>query len=140
MRYLILIIAFAFLALSAPRTFTVTGGRGISPPMLREQSPLPARGEASAEKTIIKTVTAYNAEESQTDSSPEITASGKKVKEGYAAYNCAEFGTKIIINGKEFEVQDRMAKKWGCERIDIFMENHISAINFGIKTLPVIIK
>ena len=61
----------------------------------------------------------YNADEEQTDSTPTITASGERVREGICALSRdieqefgLEFGDKIFINGYgEFEFQDRMNKR-----------------------------
>lgn len=79
--------------------------------------------------------TAYTATVSQTDSSPTITASNKKISEGMVANNCLPFGTKIKVNDKIFEIQDRMNVRHGCDRFDIYMHNYSDAIDFGIKKL-----
>lgn len=66
----------------------------------------------------------YNAEESQTDGNPYITASGKIVKDGIVANNCLPFGTKIEVDGLGvFEVQDRMNSRYDCETFDVFRED-----------------
>jgi 3D (Asp-Asp-Asp) domain-containing protein len=75
--------------------------------------------------------TAYTADEAQTDNSPTITASNETVREGFIANNCLPFGTKIRIDGKVFEVQDRMNKRYGCDNFDIYMTEYSDAINFG---------
>ena len=79
--------------------------------------------------------TAYNALPEQTDDTPEITASGKRVKEGIVANNCLPFGTKIAVNDQIFEVQDRMNKRYGCDNFDIFMWDYQAAEEFGVKEL-----
>ena len=71
----------------------------------------------------------------QTDDTPEITASGKRVKEGIVANNCLPFGTKISVDDRIFEVQDRMNKRYGCNNFDIFMWDYQVAIEFGVKEL-----
>ena len=76
-------------------------------------------------------ITAYNPVEEQCDSTPDITASGKKVKEGYIANNCLPFGTIVIIDGKQYEVQDRMNSRYGCEYFDILMWDYKEAVEFG---------
>lgn len=66
-------------------------------------------------------VSSYNAEEGQTDSDPYTMASGKRVFAGAVANNCLEFGTKVHLEGLgEFEVQDRMNSRYGCDTFDIF--------------------
>jgi len=79
--------------------------------------------------------TAYTADGAQTDSSPTITASNQKVQEGIVANNCLPFGTKIKLNGKIYEVQDRMHGRYGCDNFDIYMHDYSKAINFGIQPL-----
>ena len=79
--------------------------------------------------------TAYNALPEQTDDTPEITASGKQVKEGIVANNCLPFGTKISVDDQIFEVQDRMNKRYGCNNFDIFMWDYQAAREFGVKEL-----
>ena len=79
--------------------------------------------------------TAYNATVSQTDSTPTITASNQTVKDGIVANNCLPFGTKIRVNDRVFEIQDRMNKRYGCENFDIYMHEYSDAITFGKQTL-----
>jgi 3D (Asp-Asp-Asp) domain-containing protein len=79
--------------------------------------------------------TAYNAEVAQTDDTPHITASGHHVNERFVANNCLPFGTKIQVNDQVYEVQDRMHKRHGCDKFDIFMWDYQKAVNFGKKEL-----
>ena len=89
-------------------------------------------------KVIVRAIVyAYNSEESQTDSDPFITASGVMTKDGIIANNCLDFGTKVKINGKEYEVQDRMNSVYGCEVFDIWFEEVGEAIKFGRNNLEV---
>ena len=80
-------------------------------------------------------VTAYTSEESQTDSTPFITASNQKVRDGIVANNCLPFGTKVEIAGKVYEVQDRKNKRYGCEWYDIWFASKKEALEFGIQEL-----
>jgi len=80
--------------------------------------------------------TAYTASVCETDSDPMITASNKKVREGIVANNCLPFGTKIIVNDRIYEVQDRMNERYGCDNFDIYMCDYSDAISFGRQTLP----
>lgn len=90
-------------------------------------------GIVSLEKTGI--FTAYTAIVSQTDSTPTITASNQKVKEGVVANNCLPFGTRIKVNDRIYEIQDRMNERYGCDKFDIYLWKHSEAIDFGMQTL-----
>ena len=90
-------------------------------------------GIVSLEKTGI--FTAYTAIVSQTDSTPTITASAQKVREGVVANNCLPFGTRIKVNNRIYEIQDRMNEKYRCDNFDIFIWKHSEAIDFGRQTL-----
>lgn len=46
------------------------------------------------------------------------------------------FGTKLIINGQEYTVEDRGGAIQG-NRIDIYMNSHAEALAWGVKYLPV---
>ena len=86
------------------------------------------------------TVTAYSSTISQTDDSPFLTASQKKVQEGFIACpRRLSFGTIVEIEGKEYVCEDRLALKFD-DRYDIWMPNEQDAKEFGIKELPVLIK
>ena len=69
-----------------------------------------------------------------------LTASGKIAEEGMIATNLYPFGTKIIIGGREFTVEDRISRTYN-NRLDIFMgygeKGYDKAINWGLKTLEV---
>ncbi len=73
-----------------------------------------------------------------------ITASGKKVKVGMVANNWLPFGTKVFIKGLgEFTVEDRGSRKYfGTKKekrqcIDVYMDSHKKAKEFGVKFLKV---
>jgi 3D (Asp-Asp-Asp) domain-containing protein len=89
--------------------------------------------ERTGEKTGI--FTAYTASVFQTDSTPMITASNINVRKGIIANNCLPFGTKIKVNDRIFEIQDRMNKRYGCDKFDIYMTKQHKAIDFGRQTL-----
>lgn len=81
---------------------------------------------------IIMSVSAYTPKE---NGGNRITASGAECQEGVTvACNDYDFGTRLIINGHEYIVQDRMAEN-GC--VDIFMESYAKAIEFGRQGLEV---
>ena len=53
-----------------------------------------------------------------------------------AASSQYAFGTKLIINGKEYTVEDRGGAITG-DRIDIYMNSHADALAWGVRYLPV---
>lgn len=66
-----------------------------------------------------------------------ITATGEPVHVGGVACNFLPFGTVVIIDGREYVVNDRCGID-GC--IDIFMESYEEAIQFGRQYKEVYIK
>jgi 3D (Asp-Asp-Asp) domain-containing protein len=80
-------------------------------------------------------VTAYSSTPEETDETPFITASGKKVSYGIVAANFFDFGTKIkipeIFGDKIFVVEDRMHQR-KKNFIDIWMPTKEEAQKFGI--------
>jgi 3D (Asp-Asp-Asp) domain-containing protein len=88
---------------------------------------------------VLGTITSYNPTEEQCDSTPDITASGKKVSEGMIANNCLPFGTRVEINGIIYTVEDRMNSRYGCDRFDILSFDEEFSIEFGRQKHEVII-
>lgn len=88
-------------------------------------------------KSVKMVVTAYSSTEDQTDSTPFITASGKRVADGIIANNMFSFGTKIRIpqlyGDKIFTVEDRMHRRKGNYHVDVWLQNHAEAKSFGAK-------
>lgn len=89
-------------------------------------------------------VTAYSSTVDQTDSSPFITASGTRVRDGIIAANFLPIGAKVrfpnIYGDKLFVVEDRMNSRY-YYRADIWMPSRWEAKQFGLKnTLIEIIK
>ena len=66
-----------------------------------------------------------------------ITATGETVHVGGVACNFLPFGTVVVIDGREYVVNDRCGID-GC--IDIFMESYEDAIQFGRRYKEVYIK
>ena len=92
-------------------------------------------------KTITMVVTAYCPCSKCCGKSDGITASGVKAKQGVtvaADTRLFPFGTKLEIDGKIYTVQDRGGVIKG-NRIDLYFENHQSALNFGRQTKEVTI-
>ena len=87
-------------------------------------------------ETVPVIVTAYSSTPEQTDSTPFITASGTRVREGIVAANFLPIGTKIrlpdLYGNRVFVVEDRMhpRKKW---QVDIWFSTYQEAKNFGAK-------
>ncbi len=82
-------------------------------------------------------VTAYSSTLDQCDSTPFITASGQRVRDGIIASNFLPFGTKVqfpqLFGDKIFQVEDRMHRKYNNSRVDIWFPDRASAEAFGIK-------
>lgn len=92
----------------------------------------------SAEIRVV-VVTGYSSERGQTDSSPFLTASQKRVQEGFIA--CPRnipFGSKVEIEGKIFECQDRMNKRYD-NRFDIWFASKTEAKDWGKQVKEVIV-
>ena len=89
-------------------------------------------------ETKIFKVTAYCSCSKCCGKQTGITASGTRATAGrtIAASGQFAFGTKLIINGKEYTVEDRGGAIQG-NRIDIYMDSHAEALAWGVKYLPV---
>lgn len=85
-------------------------------------------------------VTAYSSTPDQTDSSPFVTASNKRVRDGVVAANFLPFGTVVrfpnLFGEKEFIVEDRMKSN---TKVDIWFADRQSALRFGIKRTDMVI-
>lgn len=93
---------------------------------------------SSGGSTKIFKITAYCACSKCCGKSTGYTSSGAKARAGHtvAASSQYSFGTKMIINGKEYTVEDRGGAISG-NRIDIFMNSHSEALAWGVRYLPV---
>lgn len=94
------------------------------------------------DKVVRAVITAYTSTPDQTDDSPFIAASGKRVYDGMIAANWLPFGTKIKIpslyGDKLFTVDDRMNKRYGFGRMDIWLDvSKTEARKFGVKRVVV---
>lgn len=85
--------------------------------------------------------TAYSSTVDQTDSTPFITASGTHVRDGIIAANFLRFGTIIKIpelyGNKTFIVEDRMNRRYGYGRIDIWFSERWVAKEFGAQRIKI---
>lgn len=83
-------------------------------------------------------ITAYCACKKCCGKTDGITASGTKAKAGrtIAAPKNIPFGTKIMINGHIYTVEDRGGAIKG-KRIDIYFDTHEEALKFGVKNIEI---
>lgn len=65
-----------------------------------------------------------------------MDSQGGELIEGTLACNDYPIGTKVIIDGKEYIIRDRMAERG---RMDIFMTSRHDALRWGRQTKEVII-
>lgn len=90
-----------------------------------------------ARKTIEVIVTGYSSTPEETDDTPYITASGKRVRDGIIANNFLPFGTKVkipeIYGDKIFVVEDKMNARFESHHVDIWFPSSEQALNFGVK-------
>ena len=84
-------------------------------------------------------VTAYSSSEDETDSTPTLSASGESTHQGMVANNCLPFGTKVIMEGGTYYVEDRGALRHGCQWLDLWMPSKEAALQFGRQKLLVTI-
>ena len=96
------------------------------------------------EESEIFKVTAYCSKKCCTGRwSDGYFASGNVCYIGGVANNFLPFGSKVIIQGKTYTVEDRGSKKYfgtkwqRVKHIDIYFDDHQEAKEFGVKWLPV---
>ena len=87
---------------------------------------------------ITRVITGYSSTPDQTDDTPFITASGKSVEKGIIATNEFPFGTKIMIDGCIYTVEDRMNSRYNS-RIDIWFPTRQEAREWGRQVKEVIL-
>lgn len=85
------------------------------------------------------TVYGYSSSIDETDDSPFTMASGQTVREGVVANNCLKFGTRIVLDGRILEIQDRMHKRYGCNVYDVWFPSKKQALNYGKRTTEIYI-
>lgn len=88
--------------------------------------------------------TAYSSTRRQCDSTPFITATGERVKDGGVAVNRSlekklPMGTRFAMNGKEYIVNDRMSRRWTKDRVDIWMRTEKEARDYGKQKITIVI-
>lgn len=77
------------------------------------------------------TLTAYTASFEECGKADGITASGTKATQGRTiAADHLPFGTLVEIDGHIYTVEDRFGGGY-TDKIDIYFDNYMDAINFG---------
>ena len=101
--------------------------------VLPKRPTVPEIPDGEEPEVIQAIVTAYNATVAQCDSTPFVTASGERVREGIVACPIwLSFGSLIEIDGEVYECQDRMAfVHQNSNRFDIFMWSVDEARTWG---------
>jgi len=108
---------------------------------------LVAMEHAVGVRVIPVKVTAYNPVRGQTDSSPLVTASNKRVRAGMVALSRdleREFGfrfgdTVYLFGLGKFVFEDRMHRR-KRRHVDILMFNPVAARKFGVKSLYLLVR
>jgi len=135
-------------------TFSLQEGVNIENGFIKQEQEIQAP-EVEPEKTepipcpanrICKTYTAvatgYSSTVDQCDADPFTTASGTTVHRGTLAANSLSFGTEVMFpdyfGDRVFIVEDRMAKRFS-NRMDIWFETRSEALQFGKRTLKVMV-
>lgn len=95
-----------------------------------------SRVSGTSGKSGVYKITAYCACVQCCGKTDGITASGTKATAGrtIAAPSTFSFGTKVLINGKTYVVEDRGGAIQG-NRIDIYMDSHSEALKWGVRYL-----
>jgi 3D (Asp-Asp-Asp) domain-containing protein len=101
-----------------------------------------AVADPKPDRFVKAVITAYTSTPDQTDSTPDIAASGKHVYDGMIAANWLPFGTKVKIpalyGDKIFTVDDRMNKRYGYGRMDVWLDtSKAEARKFGVKRVEI---
>lgn len=107
-----------------------------------DPEPAPS-AEKPAEVTRVVRATAYNADPSQTDSTPHICAWGDHVRPGIIAISRdleklgLKRGTEVFVEGiGKRIVMDRMHRR-KRNQIDLFMESYDDAVQFGVQEVTI---
>lgn len=137
-----IIIGICLLAIVMPQTTNADFASIPNASYVAKQSNEVAKKVVTTLKVVI---TAYSSSWDETTGIPgvagTITASGKNVSPEIVANNMLPFGTKIKIpelyGDKIFIVGDRMNKRMGPHRFDLWMPSKQLAINFGVKTAEI---
>lgn len=96
-------------------------------------SPQAAMAAENQKVQIAAVVTAYSSSVDETDATPNINAAGLRPHEGSIACPAKyAFGTTIIIEGKQYQCDDRMAQSLRDKpHFDIWVSSKKEAFGFG---------
>ena len=116
--------------------------QGETPVKPSKESLRPADRETPDKVIKTAVITAYTSTPGQTDDTPFIAASGKRVHDGMIAANGLPFGTRVkipsVYGEKIFVVEDRMNSRYGYGRFDVWLDmSRAEARKFGVKRVEV---
>lgn len=104
--------------------------------ILQAKSP----GQSEWASRFLMNITAYSSSADETDSTPNITASGTRTRDGVVASNLFPIGTRVkipeLFGEKTLVVEDRMHDRF-TDRIDVWMPSKWQALRFGKKQAEV---
>ena len=104
--------------------------------LLQAKSP----GRPEQVSKFLMYVTAYSSSVDETDSTPFITASGTRTRDGIVASNLFPIGTRLkipeLFGDRVLVVEDRMHGRF-TDRIDVWMPSKWRALDFGKKRAAV---
>ena len=106
--------------------------------------------QARAGRSVVARATAYSSHVAQTDSTPNITATGTRTRPGVIALSrdllkVFPYGTRVTIqdlsgrynfSGRVFIVEDTMAAR-KTNSVDVWMPSYSQAINFGARQVRI---
>ena len=119
--------------------FAVIGGNALAS---RHEPPLAYTPLSEDWRLLTLTITAYSSSPDETDSTPFITASGSRTRDGVVATNVLPFGTKVkipeLFGDKVFTVEDRMNRRY-TERLDIWFPSKYQAKKFGKQLAQIVV-
>ena len=91
-----------------------------------------------SEHKVLANITGYSSSVDECDSTPFITASGTRTRDGIIAANWLEIGEIISIDGEYYINEDRMNSRYGFPHIDIWFPSKQEAKEFGRQTKEII--
>lgn len=101
--------------------------------ILRSSS-LTVRSSLASGSVVRVLSTAYSSTVDQTDSSPFVTASGRRVGRGVVAANFLPFGTQVRIGQQIYTVWDRMNSRYdGKYIVDVWQPTRGAAVRYGAR-------
>lgn len=92
-----------------------------------------------ADGSIVRVLsTAYSSTVDQTDASPFVAASGRRVGPGIIAANFLPFGTQVRIGQQIYTVWDRLNARYNDKYIvDIWMTTRSEAVRYGARIVEI---